>query len=146
MDLLDEQFCQEEEDRQYLIRQIDEAGFVDYAITTRGVLWISAGNGEICVYMDESEPQWCYCKEIWPVHPSKELHGLMKVTDEFINEQGWTPEQIRVLDWTFTLNQTLDAYWNGNTPFKTIEELVAHLKENSPRLFSTSMTKRAVPL
>ena len=59
-------------------------------------------------------------------------------------KKSLTPEQIIGLDWTLNLNVELVNYWNGETPFQSIEELVAHLKENSPRLFTLSPTKRAV--
>ena len=130
-----------EDDRQYIKTQLDKMGFKDVYITEYGDASFTTSNRKVMVYvihMDEFK--WCHNVTSGPPHEH------VSVTDQFLDEQGWSLEQIRALDWTLHLQITLGAYWNGESPFQTIEEVIDHLKENSPRLFSTSLTKRAVPL
>ncbi len=83
-----------------------------------------------------------YKHEEWRFqHHNNEEHTL---TVEIIAEQGWTTEQILVLDWAFNLATVLPQYWNGETPFETIIEFIDFEKANSARIFPASLTKRAV--
>ena len=125
-----------EKDRQYIKEQVMSTGFSKVHVYGFGSvsLDISIGDVHICGFRDRNA-WWCQ------LHRNEDEYD--RVTDAFIAEQGWTMDQVSVLDWAFNMAPALEKYWTGDSPFDSIEELVAHEKENSPRRFSLTMTKRA---
>ena len=123
-------------DRVYIINQVKIAGFPRCIMYPNGLISMYINGG--CVYADDlfKNNEWWFQTDNYRTEE--------KLTEEFIETHGWTMKQILVLDWIPFTKKDVRKYWRGESPFQTIEEVIDHLKVNSPRLFSTSLTKRAV--
>ena len=131
-------------DRIYIQEQVYDAGFDNCDVCSDGSVTIYIAIGEVRMCSFRGQIAW-WCE----IHRTKDEYMRVNdiytcITEEFIEEQGWTIDQVSVLDWAYNMAPALDKYWKGDSPFDSIEEFIDHRKENSPRRFSLSITKRAV--
>ena len=119
----------------YIKEQIISAGFDKCTAFYPGFITLNTRDGSVLLHLHDDQYEW-WCE--------KTDGEEERVTEEFIEEQGWTLDQILALDWIYTVHADIHKYTTGKSPFQTIEEFVAFQKENSPRIFPASLTKRAV--
>ena len=74
----------------------------------------------------------------------RSLQGNSSVlSDNAIERLGWTAPQVHFLEWEITLERILERFWQGDTPFATIEELIANQKQTCKKMYALA-PKRAL--
>ena len=102
------------------------------------------GSNQACFFLHPPIVLDTFCTLVFAEHEDGIFWDLQiyrqdtkHLSKENIELIGLTQEQVHFLEWSFEWMKQIGSYWDGQTPFRDLDEFIAHIKQNHEAIFST---------